>query len=126
MLQVPQLDTIEAVAVGIRISRYGEIAVASCYHPPGKTLLDRQLNPSGAALSLENTVDVVAIGPLEPIFVGQGRFAPDVLDIALLKAIPAETNIKSHHEGSSDHNPVLLTMGDPTPQGDIIVKSIVT
>ncbi|KAJ8922704.1 hypothetical protein NQ315_007738 [Exocentrus adspersus] len=58
----------------------------------------------------------------EPTFDGQGRFAPDVLDIALLKAIPAETDITSHHEGSSDHNPVLLTMGDPTPQGDIIVK----
>ncbi|KAJ8912970.1 hypothetical protein NQ315_000026 [Exocentrus adspersus] len=152
MLQVPQLDTIEAVAVGIRTSRYGEIAVASCYHPPGRTILEqdiealltvgprviaigdfnakaqdwnsRQLNPSGAALRrfLENTVDVVAIGPIEPTFDGQGRFAPDVLDIALLKAIPAETDITSHHEGSSDHNPVLLTMGDPTPQGDIIVK----
>ncbi|KAJ8917722.1 hypothetical protein NQ315_005171 [Exocentrus adspersus] len=152
MLQVPQLDTIEAVAVGIRTSRYGEVAVASCYHPPGRTILEqdiealltvgprviaigdfnakaqdwnsRQLNPSGAALRrfLENTVDVVAIGPVEPTFDGQGRFAPDVLDIALLKAIPAETDITSHHEGSSDHNPVLLTMGDPTPQGDIIVK----
>ncbi|KAJ8910286.1 hypothetical protein NQ315_016103, partial [Exocentrus adspersus] len=84
----------------------------------------RQLNPSGAALRrfLENTADVVAIGPIEPTFDGQGRFAPDVLDIALLKAIPAETDITSHHEGSSDHNPVLLTVGDPTPQGDIIVK----
>ncbi|KAJ8914338.1 hypothetical protein NQ315_011326 [Exocentrus adspersus] len=152
MLQVPQLDTIEAVAVGIRTSLYGEVAVASCYHPPGRTILEqdiealltvgprviaigdfnakaqdwnsRQLNPSGAALRrfLENTVDVVAIGPEEPTFDGQGRFAPDVLDIALLKAIPAETDITSHHEGSSDHNPVLLTMGDPTPQGDIIVK----
>ncbi|KAJ8910281.1 hypothetical protein NQ315_016098 [Exocentrus adspersus] len=152
MLQVPQLDTIEAVAVGIRTSRYGEVAVASCYHPPDRTILEqdiealltvgprviaigefnakaqdwnsRQLNPSGAALRrfLENTVDVVAIGPIEPTFDGQGRFAPDVLDIALLKAIPAETDITSHHEGSSDHNPVLLTMGDPTPQGDIIVK----
>ncbi|KAJ8913997.1 hypothetical protein NQ315_012020 [Exocentrus adspersus] len=152
MLQVPQLNTIEAVAVGIRTSRYGEVAVASCYHPPGRTILEqdiealltvgprviaigdfnakaqdwnsRQLNPSGAALRrfLENTVDVVAIGPEEPTFDGQGRFAPDVLDIALLKAIPAETDITSHHEGSSDHNPVLLTMGDPTPQGDIIVK----
>ncbi|KAJ8911810.1 hypothetical protein NQ315_014234 [Exocentrus adspersus] len=152
MLQVPQLDTIEAVAVGIRTSRYGEIAVTSCYHPPGRTILEqdiealltvgsrviaiedfnakaqdwnsRQLNPSGAALRrfLENTVDVVAIGPVEPTFDGQGRFAPDVLDIALLKAIPVETDITSHHEGSSDHNPVLLTVGDPTPQGDIIVK----
>ncbi|KAJ8917642.1 hypothetical protein NQ315_005089 [Exocentrus adspersus] len=135
MLQVPQLDTIEAVAVGIRTSRYGEVAVASCYHPPSRTILEqdiealltvgprviaigdfnakaqdwnsRQLNPSGAALRrfLENTVDVVAIGPVEPTFDGQGRFAPDVLDIALLKAIPAETDITSHHEGSSDHNP---------------------
>ncbi|KAJ8917680.1 hypothetical protein NQ315_005127 [Exocentrus adspersus] len=152
MLQVPQLDTIEAVAVGIRTSRYGEIAVASCYHPPGRTILEqdiealltvgpraiaigdfnakaqdwnsRQLNPSGAALRrfLENTVDVVAIGPIEPTFDGQGRFAPDVLDIVLLKAIPVETDITSHHEGSSDHNSVLLTMGDPTPQGDILVK----
>ncbi|KAJ8919192.1 hypothetical protein NQ315_012180 [Exocentrus adspersus] len=78
MLQVPQLDTIEAVAVGIRTRRYGEVAVASCYHPPGRTILEqdiealltvgprviaigdfnakaqdwnsRQLNPSGAAL----------------------------------------------------------------------------
>ncbi|KAJ8912643.1 hypothetical protein NQ315_015155 [Exocentrus adspersus] len=77
-----------------------------------------QLNSSGAALwrFLENTVDVAAIGPIEPTFNGQGRFAPDVLDIASLKAIPAETDITSHHEGSSDHNPVLITMGDPAPR----------
>ncbi|KAJ8909866.1 hypothetical protein NQ315_013903 [Exocentrus adspersus] len=82
----------------------------------------RQLNPSRAALRrfLENTDNVTAIGPTEPTFDGQGRFAPDVLDIALLKAIPTETDITSHNEGSSDHNPVLLTMGDPTRQGDII------
>ncbi|KAJ8911291.1 hypothetical protein NQ315_015294 [Exocentrus adspersus] len=129
---VPQLDTIEAVAVGIRTSQYGEVAVASCYHPQDIEALltvgprviaigdfnakaqdwnSRQLNPSGAALRrfLENTVDVVAIGPEEPTFDGQGRFAPDVLDIALLKAIPAETDITSHHEGSSDHNPLRGT-----------------
>ncbi|KAJ8917046.1 hypothetical protein NQ315_012965 [Exocentrus adspersus] len=153
MLQIPQLDTIEAVAVGIRTSRYGEIAVPSCYHPPGRIILEqdietlltvgprviaigdfnakaqdwnnRQLNPSGAALRrfLENTADVVAIGLIEPItFDGQERFAPDVLDIALLKAIPAETNITSHHEGSSDHNPVLLTKGDPMQRGAAIPR----
>ncbi|KAJ8911275.1 hypothetical protein NQ315_015278 [Exocentrus adspersus] len=43
MLQVPQLDTIEAVAVGIRTSRYGEVAVASCYHPPGRTILEQDI-----------------------------------------------------------------------------------
>ncbi|KAJ8914898.1 hypothetical protein NQ315_016052 [Exocentrus adspersus] len=136
MLQVPQLDTIEAVAVGIRTSRYGEIAVASCYHPPGRTILDqdiealltdwnsRQLNRSGAALRrfLENTDNVEAIGPIEHTYDGKGRFAPDVLDIALLKAIPAATDITSLDEGTSDHNPVLLTMGALAPEGDIIVK----
>ncbi|KAJ8916930.1 hypothetical protein NQ315_013402 [Exocentrus adspersus] len=71
----------------------------------------RHLNPSGAALRrfLENTVDVVAIGSIEPTFDGQGRFAPELLDIALLKAIPAETDITSQHEGSADHNSVLST-----------------
>ncbi|KAJ8919433.1 hypothetical protein NQ315_016531 [Exocentrus adspersus] len=152
MLQVPQLDTIEAVAVGIRTSRYGEVAVASCYHPPGRTILEqdiealltvgprviaigdfnaksqdwnsRQQNPSGAALRrfLEDTDNVEAIGPIEPTYDGQGRFAPDVLDIALLKAIPAATDITSLDEGSSDHNPVLLTMGAHAPEEDIIVK----
>ncbi|KAJ8910825.1 hypothetical protein NQ315_015560 [Exocentrus adspersus] len=152
MLQVPQLDTIEAVAVGIRTSRYGEIAVASCYHPPGRTILEqdiealltvgprviaigdfnaksqdwnsRRQNPSGAALRrfLEDTDNVEAIGPIEPTYDGQGRFAPDVLDIALLKAIPAATDITSLDEGSSDHNPVLLTMGAHAPEGDIIDK----
>ncbi|KAJ8910735.1 hypothetical protein NQ315_016133 [Exocentrus adspersus] len=135
MLQFPQLHIIEAVAVGIRTSRYVDIVVASCYHPPGRTIQEqdieallavgprviaivnfnakaqdwnsRQLNPSGAVLRR---------------FLENRRFAPDVLDIALLKAIPAETDITSHHEGSSDHNTVLLTMGDPAPQGDIIVK----
>ncbi|KAJ8910124.1 hypothetical protein NQ315_005080 [Exocentrus adspersus] len=40
----------------------------------------RQLNPSGAALRrfLENTADVVAIGPIEPTFDGQGRFTLDM------------------------------------------------
>ncbi|KAJ8911840.1 hypothetical protein NQ315_003318, partial [Exocentrus adspersus] len=140
-----QLDTIEAVAVGIRTSRYGEIAVASCYHPPDRTILEqdiealltvgprviaigdfiakaqewnsRQLNPSGAALRrfLENTADVVAIGPIEPTFNGQGRFAPDVLDIALLKAIPTETDITSYHEGSFDHQSGAANHGGSHP-----------
>ncbi|KAJ8910108.1 hypothetical protein NQ315_013247 [Exocentrus adspersus] len=91
---------------------YGDVAVASCYHPSGTTILEQdikalltvgpsvitigefnakvqdwnsqQLNPSGAALRrfLENTVDVVALGPVESTFDEQGRFAPDVLDIA--------------------------------------------
>ncbi|KAJ8911513.1 hypothetical protein NQ315_012484 [Exocentrus adspersus] len=119
MLQVPQLDTIKAVVVGIRTRRYGwtiseqDIEALQTVGPRDIAIGDfnakvqdwnsRQLNPSGAALRrfLENTVDVVAIGPIEPTFDGQGRFAPDLLDIA------AETDFISHHEGSSDHNLVL-------------------
>ncbi|KAJ8914758.1 hypothetical protein NQ315_013261 [Exocentrus adspersus] len=113
MLEVPQLGryiTIQTVAaVGIRISRYGEITVTSSYHPSGRTILEkeieallglnsRQLNPSGAALILENTVDVVVLGTIEPMieptFDGQGY-------IASLKATPVEMyQIESKSYGS--------------------------
>ncbi|KAJ8911187.1 hypothetical protein NQ315_006030 [Exocentrus adspersus] len=140
------MQTIEAIAVGIRTEKYGEITVASCYHPPNRTVEIQDLealmaigpamiaigdfnakaldwncltqNYSGAELRrfLANNNDVHAVGPEEPTYDGLGRTRPDVLDIALLKAIPLQAQLEVVYEGSSNHSPILLTVGEPTPQ----------
>ncbi|KAJ8915949.1 hypothetical protein NQ315_016625 [Exocentrus adspersus] len=151
-VHVPEMQTIEAIAVGIRTERYGEITVASCYHPPNRTVEIQDLealmaigpaliaigdfnakaldwncltqNNSGAVLKrfLANNNDVHAVGPEEPTYDGQGRSRPDVLDIALLKAIPLQAQLEVVYEGSSDHSPILLTVGEPTPPGGTVTK----
>ncbi|KAJ8914871.1 hypothetical protein NQ315_014884 [Exocentrus adspersus] len=151
-VHVPEMQTIEAIAVGICTERYGEITVASCYHPPNRTVEIQDLealmaigpaliaigdfnakaldwncltqNNSGAVLKrfLANNDDVHAVGPEEPTYDGQGRSRPDVLDIALLKAIPLQAQLEVVYEGSSDHSPILLTVGKPTPPGGTVTK----
>ncbi|KAJ8912200.1 hypothetical protein NQ315_003804 [Exocentrus adspersus] len=151
-VHVPEMQTIEAIAVGIRTERYGEITVASCYHPPNRTVEIQDLealmaigpaliaigdfnakaldwncltqNNSGAVLKrfLANNDDVHAVGPEEPTYDGQGRSRPDILDIALLKAIPLQAQLEVVYEGSSDHSPILLTVGKPTPPGGTVTK----
>ncbi|KAJ8909656.1 hypothetical protein NQ315_017593 [Exocentrus adspersus] len=81
-------------------------------------------NNSGAVLKrfLANNDDVHAVGPEEPTYDGQGRSRPDVLDIALLKAIPLQAQLEVVYEGSSDHSPILLTVGEPTPPGGTVTK----
>ncbi|KAJ8912986.1 hypothetical protein NQ315_000043 [Exocentrus adspersus] len=151
-VHVPEMQTIEAIAVGIRTERYGEITVASCYHPPNRTVEIQDLealmaigpamiaigdfnakalewncltqNYSGAELRrfLANNNDVHAVGPEEPTYDGLGRTRPDVLDIALLKAIPLQVQLEVVYEGSSNHSPILLTVGEPTPPGGTVTK----
>ncbi|KAJ8911881.1 hypothetical protein NQ315_012295 [Exocentrus adspersus] len=126
--------------------------VASCYHPPNRTLEIQDLealmaigpaliaigdfnakaldwncltqNYSGAELRrfLANNNDVHAVGPEEPTYDGLGRTRPDVLDIALLKAIPLQVQLEVVYEGSSNHSPILLTAGEPTPPGGTVTK----
>ncbi|KAJ8910998.1 hypothetical protein NQ315_011263 [Exocentrus adspersus] len=151
-VHVPEMETIEAIAVGIRTERYGEITVASCYHPPNRTVEIQDLealmaigpaliaigdfnakaldwncltqNYSGAELRrfLANNNDVHAVGPEELTYDGLGRTRPDVLDIALLKAIPLQVQLEVVYEGSSNHSPILLTVGEPTPPGGTVTK----
>ncbi|KAJ8912973.1 hypothetical protein NQ315_000029 [Exocentrus adspersus] len=151
-VHVSEMQTIEAIAVGIRTERYGEITIASCYHPPNRTVEIQDLealmaigpamiaigdfnakaldwncltqNYSGAELRrfLANNNDVHAVGPEEPTYDGLGRTRPDVLDIALLKAIPLQVQLEVVYEGSSNHSPILLTVGEPTPPGGTVTK----
>ncbi|KAJ8911239.1 hypothetical protein NQ315_012226 [Exocentrus adspersus] len=145
-VNVPEMDTMEVVAVGIPTERWGEITVASCYQPSGRALIEAdkkallsigprviaigdfnaktrdwnssRLNQAGAVLKryLEGRADTIATGPEEPTFDGRGISRPDVLDIALLKEIPIVTTIESLHEGSSDHIPIMLTLHDDQPR----------
>ncbi|KAJ8910528.1 hypothetical protein NQ315_013491 [Exocentrus adspersus] len=125
--------------------------VMSCYHPPNRTVEIHdmealmaigpttmaigdfnakamewnsiRLNRSGAVLRrfLEINNDVVAVGPEEPTYDGQGNTQPDVLGIVLLKAISL-AELEVVHEGSSDNSPILLTVGEPTPPGGTVIK----
>uniref|UniRef100_V5GNF3 Putative RNA-directed DNA polymerase from transposon X-element n=1 Tax=Anoplophora glabripennis TaxID=217634 RepID=V5GNF3_ANOGL len=151
MLQVPQLENMEAAAVSIRTRRYGDIAVVTCYQPPQLPLTDHDLRavletwPQTVAIGdfnakspewhstttttrgrvllqfLQNHEDVAAYGPDGPTYYGAvGR--PDVLDIALLRAIPMDADLTTHYEGATNHAPILLTLGDERRGEDTVAK----
>ncbi|KAJ8912601.1 hypothetical protein NQ315_000470 [Exocentrus adspersus] len=129
----------EAVAIAVRSSQHGDIAVVSCYHPPHLPILDTDLDE---ILTFPNTIaigdfnakspiwhsrtttargrallrytdthdDLTILGPTEPTYYAPNS-QPDVIDIAILKSIPLVAQICAEYEGSTAHNPVLLDMG---------------
>lgn len=140
-----ELENTEATSIVVSTARNGDITVISCYQPPRLPLLEADLDallPGGrqtVALGdfnakspewnsrIVNTRgrvmlrflgrhagDVLALGPEEPTF-DDGRRRSDVLDIALLREMTFNFDILAQAEGSSDHNPIFLNLGD---QGD--------
>lgn len=138
----PELENIEATAIVVSTARNGELTVVSCYQPPRNALLSRDLEalfPGGAQVvaigdfnaksqewnsRLTNTrgremlrflgthQNILAMGPEEPTY-HHVRNRPDVLDIALLQNMTLNfENLRTLDEGSSDHNPILLELGD--------------
>ena len=139
VLPTPILQTVEATSVRINIP-LGSFVITSVYNPPRSLLTAQDLdllvshnvpvvvagdlnakhpawnslvtNRNGRALynfmSARNDLTVAA--PLEPTFYSTQGHRPDVLDVALLKALPFGYNIEVLNELDSDHNPVVLTI----------------
>jgi len=79
----------------------------------------RTTNTSGRHLHrlLAQRQYVAVTAPLEPTHYPRAQaYRPDVLDIALHTALPAPLEATAVSDLSSDHLPVLLTLGDPMDQ----------
>lgn len=138
---VPQLQHLEAVAVVVTMHGRETVTITSCYQTPRQPILgedidavlpvdsqcvamgdfnaksqawnSRLTNTRGRELlrHLETRPQVLAIGPREPTY-HNGIHRPDVLDIALIQDLNGAVDIQTVIEGASDHNPILLTLGD--------------
>lgn len=140
-IDTPNTVGIETVGVIINTATQGKVRLISAYHPPLQTLLEgdldaifnddiptivagdlnskhqswnsRQVNTSGRKLLryVDQRDDIVVIGPTAPTSYSS-RGQPDVLDIAVLKNIAFMHHISTAQELSSNHNPVLLHLGE--------------
>lgn len=148
-VNVPPLrGHIEATAVCVRTNGHGTIRFVSVYNPPRRSLIQHDLeallegndpviiagdlnskhpswnsrvtNTNGRFLhGFADTRNIVVDGPLEPTHFGAiGR--PDVLDIAIFKDVTLQHRLNVVSELDSDHNPVLMHLGDEHEQrGDV-------
>ncbi|KAJ8967934.1 hypothetical protein NQ317_000813 [Molorchus minor] len=135
------LGNLEAIGVEIQLPRREPLHILSCYQPPNSPLLgedlgdlfpdalqviaigdfnakspqwnSRRLNARGRELEgfLDAHPEIRPIGPPEPTQQSANKIS-DVLDIALAGNIPYDLSIANHREGSSDHDPILLTVWD--------------
>ncbi|KAJ8980948.1 hypothetical protein NQ317_001211 [Molorchus minor] len=133
------LGNLEVIGVEIQLPRREPLHVLSCYQPPliplvGEDLGDlfpdaqqviaigdynaksqqwnsRRLNARGRELEgfLDTHPEIQPICPPEPTQQSANNIW-DVLDIALAGNIPYDLSIANHREGSSDHDPILLTV----------------
>ncbi|KAJ8977115.1 hypothetical protein NQ317_005243, partial [Molorchus minor] len=133
------LGNLEAIGVEIQLPRREPLHILSCYQPPNAPLLgedlgdlfpdaqqviaigdfnaksrqwnSRRLNARGRELEgfLDAHPEIRPIAPPEPTQQTANNI-PDVLDIALAGNIPYDLSIANHREGSSDHDPILLTV----------------
>ncbi|KAJ8981033.1 hypothetical protein NQ317_018005 [Molorchus minor] len=133
------LGNLEAIGIEIQLPRREPLHILSCYQPPNVPLLgedlgdlfpdaqqviaigdfnaksqqwnSRRLNARGRELEgfLDAHPEIQPIGPPEPTQQSANNIS-DVLDIALAGNIPYDLSIANHREGSSDHDPILLTV----------------
>lgn len=137
-LQVPPLQTIEAVGVLVHTDT-GPLRLFAVYCRPQSRLVtadidalldsplptmiagdlnakspawnSRKVNEKGKVL-LKHSIaaDFTVVGPADPTHFYDGN--GDVLDIALLSNIGHSVELEAVAELSSDHNPVLIRVGD--------------
>ena len=97
------------------------------YHPPGHrappheewdalldsdppTIVAGDLN----ARAVEDDPRVLIIGPSEPTYFSRAGHPPDVLDIVIVKAVPFHLQVSAVSDLSSDHDPLLVTVLQPS------------
>ncbi|XP_074036317.1 uncharacterized protein [Leptinotarsa decemlineata] len=59
---------------------------------------------------LARTLDIVVVAPESPTYYLRENQVPEILDVAIVQNITI-TEIEVLDEGSSDHNPILFTIG---------------
>lgn len=150
-LPTPQLQEIEATAVIIETATMGHLKIVAVYNRPAyrinsadldsllntnvPTLIGGDLNAKHRAWNsrIENlngnilnrysqTRNVFVKGPTDPTHFPIQGHRPDVLDIILTSRVNANVELTTLSELDSDHNPVLVTVGNPeVAQPEIIV-----
>lgn len=146
VLTVPNLVNLEATAITIQTEAMGLVRFVAIYNSPKRDLLERDLNTlsnmddlpfilagdfnakhsawhsrltnkRGRTLynfALKEHLDI--FGPEEPTYFSNQGYRPDVLDIAVSRRITSTTEISTLHELSSDHNPIIIDIGDDASQ----------
>ncbi|KAJ1141152.1 hypothetical protein NDU88_007487 [Pleurodeles waltl] len=139
-IALPPVGSVEATGIQIQTTA-GPLRLNTAYSPPGKlcpkdldTLLDpsiptliggdlnakhqcwnsRTANSKGhALLAHSKKEDFVVAGPTQPThYPGSALHKPDVLDIVVMKNLSQSMALETLTALTSDHNPVLITVGD--------------
>lgn len=146
LLPTPQTNNFEITSLKIHLAT-GPIDVHSVYKPPNKRLLNEELNlifnsnnqvliagdlnskskewgcrasnPDGIKLyKYVNENNIIILPPLEPTH--YHHESPDILDIALHRNLLTDIHIQIVDELSSDHIPILITVGlNPTESPEL-------
>lgn len=130
---------IQDTSIEIETTR-GKVRITSVYSPPNDQILEEDirdllqyriptiligdLNCKSRAWNstrrnakgdrLERYADqenAIIIGPERPTYLPTGRGRNEVLDVAVLKNVEEDFGIETIEEGTSDHNPIVLTIG---------------
>ncbi|KAJ1127276.1 hypothetical protein NDU88_005679 [Pleurodeles waltl] len=139
-IALPPVGSIEATGIQIQTTA-GPLRLIAAYSPPGKLCpkdLDALLDPSiptliggdlnakhqcwnsrtanskgHALLAHSKKEDFVVAGPTQPThYPGSALHKPDVLDIVVMKNLSQSMELETLTALTSDHNPVLITVGD--------------
>lgn len=131
--------SLEATRIEICLEGLGPVHIVSVYQPSSRTfmaedflsLFDRDvpmvvvgdLNAKHSAwgcktttsagrklMHVSNIKGITVHSPMEPTYFRPGH-TPDILDMALSRNFPRHISISSINDLSSDHNPVLVSMG---------------
>lgn len=149
LITANNLETLEAIGIQIKIDTKTQLRIFSAYHPPAKqfhhtdyrkllvqnipTIIMGDLNAKntqwgclttnkyGRQLSKlldENNMGILTPG--KPTFFGTNTIRPDMLDIAIYKDVSRHMELETVCDLSSDHNPIIMTIGPdipiPTPE----------
>ncbi|KAJ1120327.1 hypothetical protein NDU88_008500 [Pleurodeles waltl] len=139
-IALPPVGSVEATGIQIQTTA-GPLRLIAAYSPPGKLCpkdLDALLDPSiptliggdlnakhqcwnsrtanskgHALLAHSKKEDFVVAGPTQPThYPGSALHKSDVLDIVVMKNLSQSVELETLTALTSDHNPVLITVGD--------------
>lgn len=149
VVDVGDLEELEATAVEVETATAGTIRLIAAYCPPNRDLLaadldmvlfssrcaailagdlnakhpswhSRRQNPKGTFLrEYADESELIVDGPLETTHVSTAGTS-DVLDIAILKDVSLAYSLEVVDDLDSDHQPVLLSLGNGARETDTI------
>lgn len=151
-VNVGELEHAEATAIEI-VAGFGTIRLVAVYNPPNRALLEsdmdtllatttptviagdlnakhpnwnsRRVNLNGKILQAYSTAKGTLVdGPVDPTHYSPIG-TPDVLDIAIFKEITVQYALTSLNDLSSDHNPVLMTLGNAVRDPEFAERRII-